>query len=419
MAILHTENIPLLLAASKPVRVLTTGMFLAKHKTIVPFGKMMGVWSFYGNVHKGHCFCASNVRSASDLWQLEGWLSHRGRFSEARRQACDAWKATGVRKLEREFDSHLKELANKTGLDRRVLTGLFFLTGTKLFAAYYDHPMRFVENFKDLSWDAFYRMFHQPFKWRWDLIIACYKMPWKYALRRIYPSANPQMLKGVVWRNIFSRFCRQVMRWGQEPGSFDAHKATHRWKGLGRLSKAQWLNYFRRFGNSGANKLASYLQEVDRAREEGIALPTWPNGIPEPDEAHRRHEEIAELQRIRATLGSVESANQHRENWSKFVIPEGWRPLITLEDFTLEGQAQHHCVAGYLNQVGHYFAHLEYKGQQATIQARLDHVLGVWQIDQIKGPCNAVVSEDLHWWAERCLKEMTKSPTDETPALIT
>jgi len=395
--------------------------------TLVPMGKMLGVWVFDSPSIK-----LPRVFGTADLWNLDGWIKVRAVGSKrgTQRSSFDSLRATGIRKLEREFAPHIKSLALSTGLEEGLLTLLFLMTGTKMFAAYQEHPARFVQNFKGLSYNNFRLLLAGPFRYRWDLVIACYKMPWKHAIKRIWPSLNAQAANGLTWNDIEGmakvKPLRKAIRWGQEAGSLQAHKTWYSTqKMIGGLTKIQWLNYWRRFGEEGSITLTNYFREIRRAKQDSLELPVWPNGIPEPAEAERRHEEITRLFQLKAEQGSAEIVQQHKKNWSPYELPEGWRPLITLGDFTQEGEAMHHCVGGYFRETSRLYAHLEHEGQQATVEWAADvfgdvwgyteHPKYKWSIRQLYGLCNQAVSDDFKNWTAGCLQKMVEVAAAKTP----
>lgn len=413
-------------------------------KILVPFGKYLGIWFMYSS--GVHCAAPTLPHEAEELWQVQNWTSlgrgpRRSSYLDApavpwhNRAAFDAWRQTGIHKLKREFGWRIDEMATKTGLNERVLTLLFLMTGTRMFEAYNLHPLRFVGNFQGLNFYMLLQLLHQPMKFRWNLIMMCYKMPWRKAVRRLWPRTTPQVLNEITWVNVCRSVNTKIIRWAHEPAPLQAHNAwrharltlsplgVDRPAGWKNVLKQEWLDYSVRYGALGAGKLLEYYRELLRARQDGLRLPQWPNGLPHPDEADRRHTEITRLFSLRNAGGSEELAEQHRQNWAELVVPDGWRPMITREDFVLEGEQMYHCVAGYLNKTSHYFAHLEFNGERGVEKATVELATATLISDasqfptirQLLGPCNCVVSEPMRKWVERCLKEIRK-PAQTAPS---
>jgi hypothetical protein len=95
-----------------------------------------------------------------------------------------------------------------------------------------------------------------------------------------------------------------------------------------------------------------------------------------------------------------EAAREHHVKASEYVLFEGIKPLVTVEDFTKEGVEMHHCIAGYWSTTkAHLFA-FELNGERASLELELSSKT----VRQFYGPYNAQTSKPLKELLNKFLK---------------
>lgn len=319
-----------------------------------------------------------------------------------------AWSASGMPRLKRQFRPMIKQLVctdctydSWYGSSKSTLIeGLFCITGVSVFAAYYDNPHRFRDNFITQRCS---RLFGVNPKLRWRLIHALYKHHWRKALKHLFPQIHPQVINDLTDLDQFLEKYQTKLHW-QEPGSVRDHQAWQRERrvlaGVLGLTKAQWLNYARRWGDQ-SRQLHIYASELSRARELGLDVAEWLalGRLPDPPEARRRHDlVVAQIARHQEWLHKTGHAVRHEENWANLSVPSNWRPLILRQDFTDEGEQMHHCVGSYAYKTESLFAHISLGAEEATLEWVWGSrgSFGAPQIIQLYGSCNQTVSPQMY-----------------------
>jgi len=152
------------------------------------------------------------------------------------------------------------------------------------------------------------------------------------------------------------------------------------------------------------------LQEGNPARE--VLFDRLPWHLPASALANYHHNLVRQIEELRAAKRNQSLAQIHNENWKDITPLPGIKPLVKYLDFKKEGDEMHHCIASYF-QDGRFnmFAHLETKGEKATVQISLHNLFNgksKAKIAQLYGPCNQKVGDEIQLLAEKLCSTIEK-----------
>ncbi len=154
-----------------------------------------------------------------------------------------------------------------------------------------------------------------------------------------------------------------------------------------------------KYGNLGVLRAFHYSIELTRARRAGLCQEYPDAPVTDPRLIEQWHTQISRVLAENYNKVSEVEKNiireQHRQNWNDLTLSEDKDfeiiPLISPADFTNEGNTMHHCIGGYFHDSANLYAHVEHKGQKASVQVNKK----TNEIGQLYGYCNQHVNDEL------------------------
>lgn len=244
-----------------------------------------------------------------------------------------------------------------------------------------------------------------------------FKKAMKLTFRKLHPQTRNALIKRLREGSLFQlpvllkagQRTKTAFNWSSEPLSWEQLNygmgAAQRAESLG-MSHQDLMWYLRKNKDQirGACGILTAL-EVETVAAQALDIPV---NLPEKfwmDQAGMRriHDQLVEaIQDKREEKEKARyklHAERHKQNWAALgKVPPEFTPLLTRTDFKLEGAQMHHCISGYFANSHSLYAHVEYKGEQASVMFSRcvdEHDREYYEINQLYGHCNKVPSDEM------------------------